>query len=572
MQVFTRREVLATLAAPAALRSAATKQPNVVLILSDDQGYGDFASKGNSQVRTPVLDRLAAEGAEFTRFYVSPVCAPTRASLLTGRYNLRGGVHGVTSGYETLHPTEVTIAQVLKKAGYRTGIFGKWHLGENYPYVPHARGFDEFVGMRTGHWTDYWDSTLERNGRPLPTKGYITETLTNEAIRFVKANASKPFFLYVPYNVPHSPFQGHEELFDYHKSKGATNENAAVYAMVENMDTNIGRLLNVLPENTIVLFLCDNGPATARYTYNLRGRKAGVYEGGVRSPLYVRWPGKVKAGTKIDLLSAHIDILPTVAELCGASVPADRKIDGCSLAPLLKDSKSEWPERTFFTHADRGPVPSVKNPSAVRTQRYNLINGTELYDILADPAESKNVAAEHPEVAAKLKAAYHAWFDEVTSGVKYDRLPIPVGHAEENPATLTAPQATLLGGLKFKNSPGYAHDWIVGFSANADAAAYWEVAPVRAGRYQVTVRYLSPDTGPRVHVRTATANLVAPVTKPTSMEPVKHRDLFKRTQSPEMHWGSLKAGVVELAARDRITITVEQPGGFELKDLSLERI
>ena len=189
----------------ASLASAQGRRPNVLLILSDDQGYGDLSLHGNRDLATPNLDRLGAEGVEFTRFYVSPVCAPTRSALMTGRYNMRCNVHGVTGGMETMRPEETTIAETLRGAGYRTAIYGKWHLGQHYPYVPHARGFEQFIGFRTGHWINYWDPRLEENGQPHPVKGYITEALTDLGIRFLEEHRSQPFFLYMAYNVPHAP-------------------------------------------------------------------------------------------------------------------------------------------------------------------------------------------------------------------------------------------------------------------------------------------------------------------------------------------------------------------------------
>ena len=252
MPGLSRREWCAATAAgaltPRAARPAA-RRPNVVLVMTDDQGYGDLSCHGNPHLRTPNIDAFAKQSVEFNRFYVSPVCAPTRSSLLTGRYNLRCGVYGVTTGFETMRTEEVTLAEALRGAGYRTALFGKWHLGEHYPYVPHAQGFDEFVGFRTGHWLNYFDPPLERNGKPIRGRGFITDVFTDEATAFMERNRERPFFLYLAYNAPHSPFQVPDRYYErFRNNKELAPETAVVYGMVENLDENIGRLLRRVDE------------------------------------------------------------------------------------------------------------------------------------------------------------------------------------------------------------------------------------------------------------------------------------------------------------------------------------
>ncbi|MQY63441.1 MAG: sulfatase-like hydrolase/transferase, partial [Calditrichaeota bacterium] len=292
-------------------------RPNILLIMTDDQGWGDITSHGNDVIKTPVMDRIAAEGARFERFYVSPVCAPTRAALLTGRYCLRTGTHGVTRGQENMRSDEVTNAEVFKQAGYATGCFGKWHNGAHYPHHPNGQGFDEFFGFCAGHWNNYFDTTLDRNGQPVETKGYISDVLTNASMAFIEQNRKRPFFCYLPYNAPHTPWQVPDRYFDKYKAKGLDDETACSYAMTECLDDNIGRLLGQLDElnlagDTIVLFLTDNGPNTDRYNGGMKGRKGSVNEGGVRVPLFIRWPGHIRPGTYVKPIAAHIDLLPTL--------------------------------------------------------------------------------------------------------------------------------------------------------------------------------------------------------------------------------------------------------------------
>lgn len=311
-------------------------KPNVLLIMTDDQGWGDIGSHDNPHIRTPVLDRLATDGARFERFFVSPVCAPTRASLMTGRYHLRTGTHGVTRGEENMRADEVTVAEAFHAAGYATGCFGKWHNGRHYPMHPNGQGFDAFVGFCAGHWNNYFSTDLEHNGDVFRSEGYIADALTDYAVRFMEKHQKEPFFCYVPYNTPHSPWQVEEEYFDRYDNKGLDPKAHCAYAMCENIDHNVGRLLKTLErldldENTIVLFLTDNGPNSNRFNGGMKGRKGSAHEGGVRVPLFVRWPGKIEPGTTVRKNAMHIDLFPTLVDLCEIDMPRTKPIDGRSL-------------------------------------------------------------------------------------------------------------------------------------------------------------------------------------------------------------------------------------------------
>ncbi|MEZ5354665.1 MAG: arylsulfatase [Bryobacteraceae bacterium] len=584
MAGLSRRQWLGATAA-GALQSAGgavEKRPNVILIMSDDQGYGDLSLHGNKELSTPHLDRLAGEGAEFTRFYVSPVCAPTRSSLLTGRYNVRCGVHGVTTGKETMPVDEVTVAETFRGAGYRTALIGKWHLGEAYPNVPHAQGFDHYIGFRTGHWNNYFDTTLERNGKPYPTKGYIADALTGEAEAFVAQNRRNPFFLYLSYNTPHSPFQAPDRYWKKFDAKGMPREKAAVYGMIENLDDNIGRLTARLEGlglagETIVVFLTDNGPAGERYNAGLRGRKGSVYEGGVRVPFFLRWPGHVRPGRKVDTIAAHIDVYPTLADLCGVARAEGRAIDGRSLRPLLEDDKAGWPDRPLFTHRELVDKESAAYPGAIRTQRYNLVNGKELYDMEADPGESKDVAAEHPEAVRELRGRYEDWFQTAIAERGFHRLPIPVGHPEENPVTLPATQAYFDGAIRFNNGNGFAHDWLVGWTESS-STVHWEIDVAEAGRYGVTIQYLCPagETGAVVGVEAGEEQIRATVERATSMDALPDRNLVFVKHYVTMDWGRLAAGAIELRkGRTRLVLrAIANAGGrvMDVKGVELRRL
>jgi arylsulfatase A len=581
MRTITRRDWLKTAAAaPAVVDGASPRRPNVVLIMSDDQGYGDLSCHGNPYLRTPVLDGLARQSVEFTRFYVSPVCAPTRSSLLTGRYNLRCGVYGVTTGYETMRSEEVTVAEALRAAGYRTGLVGKWHLGEHYPYVPHGQGFDEFIGFRTGHWPNYFDPALERNGTPIRTRGYITDVFTDEAIRFVERNRKEPFFLYLAYNAPHSPYQVPQTFLERFRDPALSRETAIVYGMIENLDRNVGRLLakldeRQLAEDTIVIFLTDNGPNGQRFNAGLRGTKGSVYEGGVRAPFLIRWPGKLRPGRR-DNLSAHVDVYPTLLDLCGVRRPDGPPIDGMSLRPVLEERTGERPERMLFTHRETARDPAATYPGAVRTQRFNLVNGTELYEIPSDPGERRNVAARYSEKVAELRAAYERWYEQAARECGFARKPIPVGYAAENPVVLPAPQSYFDGSLRFHGRNGYAHDWISGWTRVSDSV-WWELDVVEAGAYDINLRYAcrASDVGSRIAVEAGGARLEAAIEEATGTDPVPDHNLIPGSHYIELPWRTLAVGRAALSrGRTRLRVrAISKPGAavMELKSVSLFR-
>ncbi len=354
----------------AASLADAARAPNVILIMTDDQGWGDFSFQGNPALKTPHLDALARQSVELTQFYVSPVCSPTRASLMTGRYNYRTGAIDTYLGRSTMAADEVTLAEMLAAGGYRTGIFGKWHLGDNYPSRSMDQGFQESLVHRGGGMVQpadppggsYFDPLLVHNGQNMQTRGYCTDVFTDAAIGFIEKNRAEPFFAYIAYNCPHTPLQLPEEYHRRYADKGLDDATARVFGMVANIDDNVGRLLARLQElkledDTIVIFLTDNGPQQPRYNGKLRDLKGSVYDGGIHVTCLLRWPGRFAAGAKIPVASAHIDIAPTLLAACGVARPEGVKFDGISLLDVLEGRTGSLAERLLFFQWHRGDEP-----------------------------------------------------------------------------------------------------------------------------------------------------------------------------------------------------------------------
>lgn len=576
-----------------ALSAASGARPNVLLILTDDQGYGDLSGTGNPDIATPHLDRFASGAIKFDRFFVSSVCAPTRASLMTGRWWLRTGVCGVTQGWEEMRASEVTLAETLRGAGYRTGLFGKWHNGEQFPLSPTGQGFDEFLGFTAGHWNNYFDAELTRGTQPEKTRGYITDVLTDAAIGFIEKHRAAPFFCYLPYNAPHSPYQAPDRFFRKYLAKGLSPELAAIYAMTESVDENLGKLLAALErlqlrENTIVIFLTDNG-ATAnpsRYNAGMRGNKASVHEGGVRVPCFVQYPARYKNPRVITEIAAHIDLYPTLLDLCGVPLPAGQpKLDGVSLVPLLAGRSEGWQERMLFSFQSPGAATLRKHPGAVRTQQYRaVLEGAQgaaptwsLYDMVADPGQKENIAARAPEVLGKLSAAYDAWFADVTSA-GFAREGMHVGHPEHNPVRLMAPRAKLEGKLRFFVPQAYANTWITEWTETADKISL-PLSVARPGNYSVALHYACApaDAGSRIRATSGAA-----ATKPVAVtaavaDRVKlpHRDKGKDNYV-DRQWGRLELGTLALAeGAQMLTLEALDKKGaqvLELKHVELKRL
>lgn len=497
MKTQSRREFLATtavgsvsvsslflLSACTKLKTKAERPPNIVLIVTDDQGFGDLGCHGNDKIKTPNLDRLCSEGVELTQFHVSPVCSPTRASLMTGRYNYRTGVVDTYLGRSMMYPDEVTLAELLKASGYQTGIFGKWHLGDTYPLRPNEQGFHESLVHEGGglaqpsgpEGNSYFNPILQHNGKSEKYEGYCSDIFTTTAIQFIENNKAQSFFAYLAFNAPHEPLQIEQKYVEPYKAMGLDDTTAGVYGMVTNLDENVGRLLEKLTtlnlnENTIVVFMTDNGPQHNRYNCGMRDRKGSVYEGGIRVPCFIRWQGTLKGGLKVDRLSAHIDILPTLLEICGVSKPSGLSLDGQSLFPLLSGRRIDWQDRTLFFQWHRGDEPVLYKNCAARSQQYKLVNGKELYDLGVDPGEQNDIAAQNPGVVEKMCKDYESWFRDVSSTRGYKPPRIQLGTQFQNPVVLT------------RQDWRGANNW-----SDADVG-YWEVFVTQTGSYTITLRF-----------------------------------------------------------------------------------
>lgn len=470
-------------------------RPNVVLILTDDQGYGDISAHGNPYLHTPNLDRLRGESVRFERFYVCPVCTPTRASLMTGRYNFRTRAIDTYLGRAMMDPDETTVAELLRDAGYRTGIFGKWHLGDNYPMRAMDQGFEESLVHRGGglmqpsDWpgNTYFDPMLSRNGQDWKSTGYCTDVFTEAAVDFITRHRAEPFFCFLSTNAPHAPLEVEDRYVEPYRGKGLDEDTARVYGMIANLDENVGRVLARLDElalarNTLVIFLTDNGPqpfrgAPARYNAGMRGEKGTVYEGGIRVPSFWRWHGAFEAGRAVHTLAAHIDVLPTLVDLCGAKKPRRLHVDGVSLRPLLEGKDGAWPDRLFFTQWHRGDAPEPFRNCAVISQRFKLVDGKELYNLETDPYEQRDISGEDPERVKTMRNAYETWLADVSATRGYDPPRIHVGTAHENPSVLTRQD--------WRGDEGWADD----------RRGYWELYVARSGRYDITLTF-GPLTEP----------------------------------------------------------------------------
>ncbi len=495
---------------------AADDRPNVIIIMPDDMGYGDLGVTGNTVIRTPHLDQFAAESAELTNFYVSPVCSPTRASLMTGRYNYRTRCIDTFKGRSMMEPEEVTLAEALRDEGYATGIFGKWHLGDNFPMRAHDQGFEEALVHRGGGLAQpsepiendnrYTDAILFHNGEQVQTEGYCTDVYFDAAIDFMKESqeAGKPFFVYLPPNAPHGPYHDvPEDLLSYYQSvdlgpvlNGNESEKhkdtvARVFAMVENIDQNVGKLEafleeSGLKENTLMMFFTDNGPNTMRYVGRFRGMKARVHDGGIHTMFYARWPRQIPAGGKSDRIAAHIDIFPTVLDAAGADLPEGVNFDGVSVLPLLDRTKAKWADRALFLQSHRGDEPVEFHHFAVRTQDWKLVRDTgfgsetikdekpfELYRVSEDEGESKNLASEEPEKLAEMKKLYRDWLADVSSTRPDNYAPprIVIGSDEEPVSDLSI------------------QDWRVQPSEGWGTSGRWMVDVVDEGPYRAAVRW-----------------------------------------------------------------------------------
>ncbi|MEM9017800.1 MAG: arylsulfatase, partial [Verrucomicrobiota bacterium] len=486
------------------------KPPNVIIIMTDDQGYGDLSCHGNPILKTPHLDELHAESIRFTNFHVSPFCTPTRAALMTGRYPGKTGAYRTSSGRTMLHRDEETIAEVFSANGYATGMVGKWHLGDNAPHRPQDRGFDHVVWHRCGgigqasdYWgNDYFDDVYEKNGTFEQFEGYCTDVWFEESMKFIESRRDEPFFLYLALNAPHGPFRVGKEWSDPYRAKIRWRGGPEFYGMVANFDHNVGRLREKLDklelsEDTILIFLTDNGTSNgavfgedrlnseARMGFNagMRGKKSSVYEGGHRVPFFLHWPaGGMAGGRDVKALAAHLDVLPTLTDLCGFGGSERENIDGRSFASLLRDLERESHRDHLIIQFQGGAgfseAPKAWEYTCIAQDQWRLINGADLYDLRDDPAQRNNIAGKHPEKVTELRSFYSAFWDEVSA--RMTPVSIDIGNPAENPTVLCSQDWYLPNG----NPP-----WNFGsISRLPRVTGPWKVNVEKAGLYRLTLR------------------------------------------------------------------------------------
>lgn len=593
--------LLSALAAAGADVSPAprSERPNVVIFLADDQGWGDLSASGNGNLNTPNIDSLATSGASFDRFFVCPVCAPTRAEFLTGRYHPRGGVSGVSTGQERLNTDERTLADIFLGAGYATAAFGKWHNGSQWPYHPNARGFQEYYGFTSGHWGEYFDPPLDHNGQPVRGQGYVADDFTDHALSFIEQNRQRPFFCYLAFNTPHSPFAVPEEYWQRFRETPITQRAASgeedldvtrcALAMCENLDWNVGRVLRrleqlQLADNTLVLYFSDNGPNSWRFNGGMRGRKGSTDEGGVRSPLFLRWPARIQPGSKIQEIAAAIDLLPTLASLTGIPVPEGKPLDGVDLSPLLLGRGQPWPERKIFSHWN-GRV-------SVRTQRHRLDDRGALFDMASDPGQRTDIARQQPELAAELAAAVAAWRRDVLPpappakpgaagkpGPKLgpkksprvvDNRPYPVGFSEFPRTPLPARDATARGGIR-RSASAPNCSYFVHWTALEDSIT-WDIAVNTRGIYEVEIQYTCPpaDAGSTVELSFGGSRVAGRVEPGWDPPLYTNQDTLPRpaAESQMKEFRSLRLGELKLEkGRGPLTLRALEIPGNQVMDV-----
>lgn len=576
--------VLAALGVPGKACAEPSRRPNVVVILADDQGWGDLSLHGNPNLRTPSIDSLARDGATIDHFYVCAVCSPTRAEFLTGRYHTRMGVYSTSTGGERFNADEETIAEVFQRAGYATAAFGKWHSGMQYPYHPNARGFAEFYGFCSGHWGHYFSPMLEHNGEIVRGDGFIIDDLTNRAIQFIDDHRNEPFFVYLPFNTPHSPMQVPDPYWERFENKPIVPDPApanakaqdlmhtrAALAMCENIDTNVGRLLHHLDQinladDTIVIYFSDNGPNGARFNGGMRGRKGTTYEGGLRVPFLIRYPRQIPAGSKVRRIAGAIDLLPTLTDLAGIQSPPKKPIDGVSVAPLLRQDDQQVPDRLLFS--------AWNQKASVRNERFRMqVDGT-LYDLEADPGETTDVADAFPEVTQRLGHALQGWLDETQpkSSRSAPTRPITLGHAEERQTQLPArdgqPHGSVVRSNRFPNCTYMTH-----WTAAPEDRITWDVEVLQEGTFEVQMYYAcsQQSVGSQLELSFGDQRLSATIDQAHDVPPLGgEQDRVERQEGYVKEWRPMKLGVIRLpSGRGTLTLRAINTEAEEVADMRL---
>jgi arylsulfatase A-like enzyme len=542
--------------------------PNVIIILTDDQGWGDLSVHGNTNISTPNIDELSASGASLDNFYVCAVCSPTRAEMLTGRYNFRGGVYSTGGGGERLDMDETTIAEIFKAAGYNTAAYGKWHNGMQYPYHPNGRGFDDYYGFCSGHWGNYFSPMLEHNGKIVKGEGFVIDDFTNHGLAFMEENRDRPFFLYFPFNTPHTPFQVPEEYWDRYENKEIgmfaeygqedINQTRAALAMCDNIDWNVGRIVEKtrelgIEDNTIILFFSDNGPNSWRWNGGMKGRKGSLHEGGVRSPMFIKWPVKIEAGRKLDRVVSAIDLLPTLSDMCGIPYKTEHPLDGISVKNSLLEDTVEWEDR-YLLNFWRGRL-------SIRSQQYRLGYEGGLFDIEADRGQKRDLSEELPELKKQMVAAAKDFQKQIEQELpEEDQRPFYLGHPALKYTQIPARDARAHGNIKRSNrypNCSFFTNWI-----SPDDSLSWQVEVPEEGEFKVQLYYTCSegDQGSLIQLRVGGSILQSKISEAFD-PPLRgmEDDLAPRIESYVKDWKVLEMGAMELS-----------PGTFTMSLAALE--
>ncbi|MCG9793154.1 arylsulfatase [Flavobacterium algicola] len=483
------------------------KKPNVIIVITDDQGKGDLACEGNPYIKTPNIDSFYKDAVRFTNYHVSTTCAPTRGSLMTGRHSNRINVFHTINGRSILFEDEVTLPQIFAQNGYTNAMFGKWHLGDNYPYRAEDRGFHEVIrhggggiGQGPDYWgNDYFDDTYWHNGKVEKYTGYCTDVFFDGALNFIEANKDKPFFCYISSNAPHSPYNLPKKYLDMYKGakyKDVNERALRFYGMITNIDDNFKKLEDKLKklgiaDNTIVIFTTDNGTSAGANIFNagMKGGKGSEYEGGHRVPLYIRWPdGKLTEGKDIDALVAHYDLVPTFVDLLGLDFNPVKKLDGKSLKPLLVENNAAWENRILYMDTQREQNLIKYKKYTVMDDNWRLVNGDELYDMSTDLGQNKNVIDAHKEVAARLSVGYETWWDSFVDEKVNERYAyIKVGSPKDNPSRISAHDMVI---------GKYSDSWHQnGAIEAAQSPSKWKIEFVEDGEYTISLRRFPRESG-----------------------------------------------------------------------------
>jgi arylsulfatase A-like enzyme len=571
--------LLLLLLAPLTSLLQAAERPNIVVILTDDQGWGDLSIHGNTNLNTPNIDTLATQGMELERFYVCPICSPTRAEFMTGRYNPRTGVRSASRGEERMDLDERTIFEDFKAAGYTTAAFGKWHNGMQPPYHPNARGIDEYYGFCSGHWGSYYSPMLEHNGKLVQGKGYITDDFTTRAMDFIEAKKDDPFFVYLPLCTPHSPMQVPEPWWN----KFANNElplrarpdqqenlqhSRAALAMVENIDWNVGRLMESLEktgkiDDTIVVYFSDNGPNGIRWNGDMKGRKGSTDEGGVRSPCLVRWSRRIPAGKKVSINGAAIDLHPTLAALAGIRTVNNKPFDGVNIAQSLLGDEPKTDDRTIISF--------WKGKISAKTGPYRMDLSGALFNLDEDPGQRNNIADRRGLVAGKLSAAIKEFQENVVPGYDKDERPFVIAHPDCANTQIPARDGKEHGGIKRSNkfpNSSFFTNW-----TSTEDSITWDAEVLADGNYEVEIYYTSPegDQGSEIELSFNDNKLAVTVEKSHPSELVgAAEDHFQRAESYEQNWTSMNAGDIQLkAGKGSLTLKATKIPGKTVMDFRL---